>query len=208
MNFELNFNGLIKHTKTDFFIVSQNGKEIPCHKFVLAERSPVFDAMFEMKDSIEVSNGQIKIIDVSDEALEVMVQFIYSQILPSVEVDLYQDLLILSNKYDLKVLAKTVLPKFINMIDSDNCIDAYAFGIVHEYKKVKTAAFSIIVFKWDLLLKEKSILKTFSKSHPKEHKSLAKKIAKFDYDGCRMDEDNSDDDDEVSIGKKNVQFTK
>ena len=44
----------IKHTKTDFVIVSQTGKEIPCHKFVLAAMSPVYDAMFEMKDSKEV----------------------------------------------------------------------------------------------------------------------------------------------------------
>ena len=68
----------IKHTKTDFVIVSQTGKEIPCHKFVLAAMSPVFDAMFEMKDSKEVLEGRIEIKDASDKALEEMVQFMYN----------------------------------------------------------------------------------------------------------------------------------
>ena len=74
---KLSFKGHIKHTKTDFVIVSQTGMEIPCHKFVLAEMSTVFNAMFEMKDSKEVSNGKIEIPDVSDKALIDLVNFMY-----------------------------------------------------------------------------------------------------------------------------------
>ena len=228
MNFKLNFNDqCIKHTKTDFVIVSQSGKEIPCHKFVLAARSPVFDAMFEMKDTIEVSNGHMNIPDASEKALNAMVEFLYTNEYPEdiyevsqkddvgdqVDCEILQELLVLSNKYDLKCLSKILLPSFIKRIDGDNCIEAYAFGIVHEYEKLKTAAFSIIVFNWDLLLEEKSRLKTFSKFHPKECKSLRKEIAEFDYDGCKENsvnsdyEDNSDDDedtdDEVSIDINN-----
>ena len=183
MNFNLNFNDeCIKHTKTDFVIVSQTGKEIPCHKFVLAARSTVFNAMFETEDSIEVSNGCIEIPDASEKALKAMVEFMYTKGYPEniydvprmddkgdqegniVDCEILQELLVLSNKYDLKGLSEILLPSFIKRIDSDNCIEAYAFGIMHEYEKVKTAAFSIIVFNWDLLLAEKSRLESFSKS--------------------------------------------
>ena len=31
----------LKYSEPDFVIISQNGKEIPCHKFILAHRSQV-----------------------------------------------------------------------------------------------------------------------------------------------------------------------
>ena len=73
MAFYLKFDGPLKHLDTDFVIVSQTGKEIPCHKFVLAMKSPVFDAMFDMKDSKEVVESRIEIPNISDEALQAMV---------------------------------------------------------------------------------------------------------------------------------------
>ena len=170
----------IKHTKTDFVIVSQTGKEIPCHKFVLAAMSPVYDAMFEMKDSKEVLEGRIEIKDASDKALEAMVQFMYNpeQFQDDQEV-LYDELLILSNKYNLKHLVKKILPKFKRKIDIENCIDAYIFGFVHEYKEVKEAAFNIIAFNWDILQKEESKLHPLSKFHPKEYEFLQRKIKEY-----------------------------
>ena len=98
---EFNLISIWKFHDSDFVIVSQTGKEIPCHKFVLAKKSPVFDAMLEMKESKEVSNGRIEIIDVSDQALEAMVNFMYTNDIQENE-DVYEDLLILANKYDLK----------------------------------------------------------------------------------------------------------
>ena len=144
MPFYLKCDGPLKHLDTDFVIVSQTGKEIPCHKFVLAMKSPVFDAMLEMKDSKEVADGRMEIPDVSDEALEAMVNFIYSEKLDNDVV--CQDLLVLANKYNLELLVKNILPEIISNLDVDNCIEAYAFGIVHKYKNLKISAFNIIAF--------------------------------------------------------------
>ena len=180
MNFDLNLHGPIKHLPTDFVIVSQNGKEISCHKFVLAMASPVFDAMFDMKDSKEVLEGKIEIKDASDQALEEMVQFMYSQKFLD-DQDLYDELLILSNKYNLKYLASKILPRFVQKIDFENCIDAYIFGFVHEYEDVKTAAFHIIAFNWDILQAEESKTHPLSKFHPKEYEMLQRKMKFFDY---------------------------
>ena len=41
MNGSITFYGQIKHLEPDFVIISQNGKEIRCHKFILANRSQV-----------------------------------------------------------------------------------------------------------------------------------------------------------------------
>ena len=245
---KLNLQRGIKHLETDFVIVSKTGKEIPCHKFVLAAMSPVFEAMFDMKDSIEVSNGKIEIPDASEKALETMVDFMYNHDededeyedddededededvnddedvdedvnddkdddeddnMGDDEDDICQELLVLANKYDLKALAKKHLPRFIKNINGDNCFDAYAFGYLHEFKKVKNAALKLIVFIWDILKADKEAqnkLKTFSTLHPKEYKSLKNEIENFDYDGDEDEDENMGDDeddaDDIMIGK-------
>ena len=180
MNFFLNIRGPIKHLPTDFVIISQNGKEIPCHKFVLAIASPVFDAMFDMKDSKEVLEGRIEIKDTSNKALETMVQFMYNQDELIVDKNLFEDLLVLSNKYSLKVLAENIIPKFIANVDVNNCIQAYVFGFLHEYEKIKEVAFNIIIFIWDRLQKdESSQLTQLSKYYPREYENLCNKIKNF-----------------------------
>ena len=139
MNFNVKIEGPINGLKhTDFVIVSESGKEIPCHKFVLAMKSTVFEAMLDMQDSKEVLTGRVQINDASDEALEMMVSYIYNTDIQIQDEDIYQDLLVLSNKYNLKKLADNILPKFMANIDVDNCIDAYVVGFQHEYEfKVK-----------------------------------------------------------------------
>ena len=208
MNFNLKFDGPIKHLDPDFVIVSLTGKEIPCHKFVLASKSPVFDAMFEMKESQEVLNSRIEILGVSDESLEAMVKFIYSGKIddkpkkkkekpkkkkckkensekeddPVDDVgDFCQDLLVLANKYNLKLLATAILPKVIQNIDVENCIEAYVFGILHEYEEMAIKAFNIIVFVWNFLQIKESKLKKLSKDFPKIYETLTNKIKTFDF---------------------------
>ena len=171
MAFYLKCDGPLKHLDTDFVIVSQTGKEIPCHKFVLALKSPVFDAMFDMKDSKEVVEGRIEIPNVSDEALQAMVNFIYSEKLDDDVV--CQDLLVLANKYNLEILVKNILPEIISNVDVDNCLEAYAFGIVHKYDNLKISAFSVIAFNWEILQHDGEMkLKTLEKEHPKEYETL------------------------------------
>ena len=185
MNFNVKIEGPINGLKhTDFVIVSESGKEIPCHKFVLAMKSTVFEAMLDMQDSKEVLTGRVQINDASDEALEMMVSYIYNTDIQIQDEDIYQDLLVLSNKYNLKKLADNILPKFMANIDVDNCIDAYVVGFQHEYEMIKEVAFNIIVFIWERLKKEESSkLKQLSKSYPKEYENLDNKIKNFDYSG-------------------------
>ena len=162
----------------DFDIVSQTGKKIPCHKFELSKVSPVFDAMLKMKESKEVSNGCIEIIDVSDQALEAMVKFIYANYIQEDE-DVCQDLLILANKYDLKNLADKIIPEFVAKLDVDNCVEGYVFGFLHRHEKIHEAAYHIVISEWEWLQKEKKEeLQKFSELYPKEFKDLREKISR------------------------------
>ena len=90
---------------------------------------------------------------------------------------LCQDLLVLANKYNLKLLVKNILPEIISNLDVDNCIEAYAFGIVYKYENLKMSAFSIIAFNWKMLQDDKEMkLKILSKDHPKEYDTLMKEM--------------------------------
>ena len=68
---------------------------------------------------------------------------------------------------------KNILPEIISNLDVDNCIEAYAFGIVHKYDNLKISALSVIVFNWEILQHDGEMkLKTLEKEHTKEYETL------------------------------------
>ena len=127
--------------------------------------------MFDMKDSKEVLEGRVQINDVSDEALQAMVDFIYTKEIQLEDTEVVQDLLVLSNKYNLNYLAEKMIPKFIQNIEVDNCVDSYFFGFMHEYESIKLVAFQTILSVRNRPETEEK-LKRFCKSFPKEYDNL------------------------------------
>ena len=70
-----NFNAmLLEHT--DVTLVSTNNQEVPCHRFILAARSPVFKRLF----ASQAATGELlrESIDSSTEALKAMVKYLYT----------------------------------------------------------------------------------------------------------------------------------
>jgi len=64
-----------KHT--DFTIVTASGNELKCHKFILAENSPFFDAMLQ-KDCMETKINQMDLKHVEEETLIKFIQYLYA----------------------------------------------------------------------------------------------------------------------------------
>merc|ERR1719193_493414 len=64
---------------TDFVIVLSSGKELQVHKHVLAENSPVFEAMLT-GDMLETKLNRVKIQQFSEETIINFLQYIYSHI--------------------------------------------------------------------------------------------------------------------------------
>merc|ERR1712192_106445 len=65
----------IKPADGEVKLVSE-GREIPCHKFLLMTQSPVFKAMFEM-NSMEKETNTVKIVDCAPDAVEEFVMYPY-----------------------------------------------------------------------------------------------------------------------------------
>jgi hypothetical protein len=79
------------------------GETFKCNKAILAARSDVFSAMFNMPDSSEYSTGVVKIDDIEDaKTMRALLQFIYEGRVAQKELS--PELKIAANKYNLPTL--------------------------------------------------------------------------------------------------------
>lgn len=53
-------------------------RELPVHRFMLAARSSVFNAMFSAAETIEARTGRVVIEDLQPETVESLVKFVYT----------------------------------------------------------------------------------------------------------------------------------
>uniref|UniRef100_A0A6V7HP88 BTB domain-containing protein n=1 Tax=Bracon brevicornis TaxID=1563983 RepID=A0A6V7HP88_9HYME len=77
-------------------------REFKAHKLILSCRSPVFAAMFN-HDTREQNENVVQIMDISDDVLEQLLAFIYTDLVPRLH-EMTIDLLIVADKYDIKAL--------------------------------------------------------------------------------------------------------
>lgn len=138
-----NFNAmLLEHT--DVTLVSTNNQEVPCHRFILAARSPVFKRLF----ASQAATGELlrESIDSSTEALKAMVKYLYTDTLENADIN--EDLMNLADKYELTQMKELCLPFFVKKVRGDNCLKAYIYGHLHNYEPLKAAAFTAMDENW------------------------------------------------------------
>ncbi|KAL1214699.1 BTB/POZ domain-containing protein [Cardamine amara subsp. amara] len=134
---------------------------IPAHKAVLVSRSPVFKAMLE-NEMEESRSGTIKISDVSYGTLRTFVCYLYTAE-ASLDEQMACDLLIMSEKYQVKHL-KSYCEKFlVTKLSWDNSLMTYAFAHQHNAKLVLDAALSQITNNMDKLTKREEYLELVEK---------------------------------------------
>ncbi|KAK3428227.1 hypothetical protein EUGRSUZ_E00983 [Eucalyptus grandis] len=136
---------------------------VPAHRAVLANRSPVFEAM--LKNEMEESrSGTIKISDVSYDALQAFVNYLYSAE-ALLDEQMACELLVLAEKYQVKHL-KAYCEKFlVSKLNWDNSIVNYAFAHQHNAKLLLEAALSLILDNMDKLRKRQEYSE-FIEKHP------------------------------------------
>ena len=88
---------LLASGKHGDIILVVDGKEIMAHKCILAARSPVFDAMFNHKDTKEAQEGRVIIEDVGKEQFEAFLKYLYHCENPKKEL-VGEQLLMLADK--------------------------------------------------------------------------------------------------------------
>lgn len=94
---------LLEHPVHADVTIEVEGERIASHKAILALRSPVFAAMFEMKMQ-EHASSIVKIDDLSAKTFKQMMTFIYSGVVQANTWEEAQELLYAAEKYSLPAL--------------------------------------------------------------------------------------------------------
>ena len=124
---------------SDFTILSEEGKEFPCHRYILSSQSSVMMAMLttNMKEKEE---KQVE-LKYSEVVVAHFVEYFYSGKVPRkiLETNL-TSFLELSGQYDLAPLKLLTEEAAIGMICSENMVDLYVLADLHTNEKLKNAA--------------------------------------------------------------------
>ncbi|CAE8612019.1 unnamed protein product [Polarella glacialis] len=122
-----------------------SGHQIPVHRCVLAAASPVFETMFE-SGMREGHTTTIEVEDVSPEAIEMMVCYIYTGgVLPMSEQ--LSELFVLGNKYMIPSLVSDIGDLMLQQLDEINVKD-----ILHVVRRHATCADKYSVELWDKIM--------------------------------------------------------
>ena len=118
-----------KEALTDFMLVCE-GKIFPCHKFVLASRSDVFEAMFSHEDTTEVLTGQAIIKDCTPEVLFSFLEFLYTDQLEDMKCFDSCDLMLLADKYNVSGLKKVCEQNLAFNVKCNNAIERLQLAVM------------------------------------------------------------------------------
>ena len=111
----------IKEVLTDFKLICQD-KVYHCHKFVLASRSDIFEAMFTHKDTSEALTGEAVIKDCIPQVLSNFLEFLYTDQLEDMKCVDSCDLMLLADRYNVPSL-KQVCEE--NLVLDINCSNVF-----------------------------------------------------------------------------------
>ena len=134
-------NVLAKGLFSDVTVVA-DVSEFPAHRAVLAEHSDVFRAMFEV-DMVEKHDNRVVIEDISADALNDFLTYIYTDSAPNISVNALE-LLAAAEKYNivpLKTACETELAKSLNI---DNVVDILIESETHRACLLKDDALEFI----------------------------------------------------------------
>ena len=123
-------------------IIACGSKEFYCHKVILAGRSTVFKAMF-LNDLDESISGKVEIEDLDEDAVEEMLNYIYSGTVKKFE-GLADKLLTAADKYDLSELKEECELYLCEKISISNVCDLLIIAYLHSCTSLQSAALQFL----------------------------------------------------------------
>ncbi|RWS22966.1 protein roadkill-like protein [Leptotrombidium deliense] len=145
---------------SDVKIASKDGRVFNVHKNMIS-RSPVFRQML-LSNLIESNTNKIQIDDLSGEALEKMLHFIYTdEVLDNDSVNC--EYLLAAHKYDLPLLTAKCGALLAKKVNIENCIDFLILGEMTDCDELREPLLHFVALNrkeisatngWKLLAKE------------------------------------------------------
>ena len=122
---------------TDFTILSQEGKEFPCHRVILASQSPTMLAMMtsEMKEKEE---NQVR-LEYNEEVVGHFVEYFYTRKVPqeALQTNL-ASFFELAGQYNLAPLKTLTEEAAMELLSVENMIKLYVLGDLHSAASLKS----------------------------------------------------------------------
>lgn len=163
-----NFGSLFTNQNYSDVVLSVKGKKYHVHKYILAARSAVFDAMFK-HNMIEKESSCIEITDMDEKVAEEMLRYIYTDKFNNA-YELAEALFVAADKYDLRGLkleCEEILFKNLTVEDATKVLimaDMYAanelksntisFIVANSKEVVETATWNDMVVSHPKLFNE------------------------------------------------------
>jgi len=142
-------NHIFLNKKNGYDVIIKCGdQEFYCHKFMLAARSPVFEAMF-FSNMAENKSGTVNVEDVDPDVMIEVLQYIYTGC--SLNIDKHaMAILAASEKYLIEQLKGCCEDHLSGILDVENCVELLLLGERNNAKDLKKAA---LVFLTDNMTK-------------------------------------------------------
>ena len=159
---QADYSGLLKSGQHSDVVIKVGGETIPCHKAVLAARSPVFSAMFQ-HNMAEARSHEVDIPDLAPSTVHLMLDYIYSGAFKHNSTT--EELLPAADKYELTQLKTACELSLGRNINLTNCVDLLILADTHSAAQLQR---SCLQFTVDNLAKIMSSLTGKSKlsAHP------------------------------------------
>lgn len=132
------FGGLLETREGADITIKINEETFIAHKYVLAARSPVFKAQF-FGSMMESKMASLKIEDVRADVFKVLLQFIYTDMLPTevVSYEMAQHLLVAADRYWLERLRMLCEKKLCDSLDVQTVANTLVLAEQHNCLQLK-----------------------------------------------------------------------
>uniref|UniRef100_A0A0K0EZI5 Speckle-type POZ protein (inferred by orthology to a human protein) n=1 Tax=Strongyloides venezuelensis TaxID=75913 RepID=A0A0K0EZI5_STRVS len=155
-----------------------NGTVLNVHKFMLIAYSPVFNAMFEHKETKESKENIIKIVDENLQTLETMIDYIYSGTIPELlNDDEIIDLLQLADKYDIQPLYHLCQDRLIFHLTEMNVCEMLQVSEAYKAQSLMDACIRLVARNLNHILESREWLE-MEKTHSQLLLYVMKQITK------------------------------
>lgn len=134
------------------------GQRIPAHRSILSIRSPVFHRMFASGMS-ESKDGIVTIEDCDISIFQELLKFLYTGSLkPDILAKNVQDLMVLSDKYDLEDLRVLCDTTFLQQLSAQNAASILHVADTYHSLKLKAEVMSFAVTNFEAVITSKGFV--------------------------------------------------